>query len=176
MCPLTLVSAFQSFPAAQYVGRKSFYGHNRPASSGVERTKSQPCNGWKLNGKSSDNNDNLEGSGDNVTNDRRSFLTTSLASIITPFINPTSALAASATSSSSITTTATITSPEFTKELSWPLGKVAFSLLPLAATSTRRATVEECIIEDTIWTHDQIQGVVNVNVPVRQTVVKVRKR
>jgi len=55
------------------------------------------------------------------------------------------------------------------------LGNIAFSLLPLAGTSTRRATVEECIIEDTIWTHDQIVGVVNVNVPIRQTVVKLSK-
>jgi hypothetical protein len=65
-----------------------------------------------------------------------------------------------------------INSPAFTSEVSWPLGKIAFSLLPLAGTSSRRATVEECIVPDTIWTHDQIQGVVNVNVPVRQTVIK----
>ncbi|VEU37865.1 unnamed protein product [Pseudo-nitzschia multistriata] len=57
---------------------------------------------------------------------------------------------------------------------SWPLGKVAFSLLPLAGTSTRRATVQTTIIEDSMWTHDQIQGVVNVNVPVRQTVIRLK--
>jgi hypothetical protein len=62
--------------------------------------------------------------------------------------------------------------PQFTNEMSWPLGKVAFSLLPLAGTSTRRATVEDCLVPDQIWTHDQIQGVVNVNVPVRQTVIR----
>jgi hypothetical protein len=67
-----------------------------------------------------------------------------------------------------------IPTPPNTSELSWPLGKVAFSLLPLAGTSTRRATIEEEIVPDTIWTHDQIQGVVNVNVPVRQTVVALR--
>lgn len=61
-----------------------------------------------------------------------------------------------------------------TSDVSWPLGKVAFSLLPLAGTSTRRATVEECIIPDTMWTHDQVQGVVNVNVPVRQTTIKLK--
>jgi len=44
-------------------------------------------------------------------------------------------------------------------DVSWPLGKVAFSLLPLAGTSTRRATVEECIVPDTIWTHDQVRSV-----------------
>jgi hypothetical protein len=65
-----------------------------------------------------------------------------------------------------------VPTPPFTKEEYWPLGKVAFSLLPLAGTSTSRATVEECIVPNTIWTHDQIQGIVNVNVPVRQTVVK----
>lgn len=67
-----------------------------------------------------------------------------------------------------------VPTPPFTNEVSWPLGKVAFSLLPLAGTSSRRATVEECIIPDTIWTHDQIQGVVNVNVPVRQVVVRLQ--
>jgi len=82
---------------------------------------------------------------------------------------PSNAIAA--TSASSVA----ITSPEFNKDFTWPLGKIAFSLLPLAGTSSRRATVEECIVPDTIWTHDQIQGVVNVNVPVRQTVVRLSK-
>ena len=67
-----------------------------------------------------------------------------------------------------------VPSPAFTKDVSWPLGKIAFSLLPLAGTSSRRATVEDCLIPDTMWTHDQIQGVVNVNVPVRQTVIRLK--
>ncbi len=78
----------------------------------------------------------------------------------------------------------------------WPLGKVAFSLLPLAGTYTRRATVFEtiCAAKDDgrrngldittssgltngiVWTLDQIQGVVNVNVPVRMVVIKVSAR
>ena len=58
------------------------------------------------------------------------------------------------------------------KNLYWPLGKVAFSLLPIAGTSTRRVTVEQTIVPHQIWTHDQIQGIVNVNVPIRQTVVR----
>ena len=67
-----------------------------------------------------------------------------------------------------------VPSPADSSLTSWPLGKVAFSLLPLAGTSTRRATVETTIIKDTMWTHDQIQGVVNVNVPVRQTVIRLK--
>lgn len=67
-----------------------------------------------------------------------------------------------------------IPTPPFSKEKYWPLGKIAFSLLPLAG-GTRRATVEQCVIPDTMWTHDQIQGVVNVNVPVRQTVIRLSK-
>jgi len=39
---------------------------------------------------------------------------------------------------------------------------------------TRRATVETTIIKDTMWTHDQLQGIVNVNVPVRQTVIRLK--
>lgn len=67
-----------------------------------------------------------------------------------------------------------VPTPPRTKETTWPLGKVAFSLLPLAGTSTRRATVETEVVPGQIWTHDQIQGVVNVNVPVRQTVIRLK--
>lgn len=67
-----------------------------------------------------------------------------------------------------------VPTPPFSKEKYWPLGKIAFSLLPLAG-GTRRATVEQCVIPDTMWTHDQVQGVVNVNVPVRQTVIRLSK-
>ena len=81
-------------------------------------------------------------------------------------------LALPLSSSAAVPTTTAVPTPPMTKDVSWPLGKVAFSLLPLAGTSTRRATVQETILPDRIWTHDQIQGVVNVNVPVRQTVVK----
>lgn len=62
--------------------------------------------------------------------------------------------------------------PPYDRDLYWPTGKVAFSLLPLAGTNSRRATVQEEVVKDSIWTHDQIQGVVNVNVPVRQTVIR----
>ena len=68
-----------------------------------------------------------------------------------------------------------VPTPRFTSDVSWPLGKVAFSLLPLAGTSTRLATVEQEIVPDTMWTHDQIQGIVNVNVPVRQTVIRLQQ-
>ena len=64
--------------------------------------------------------------------------------------------------------------PPYDRDLYWPTGKVAFSLLPLAGTNSRRATVQEEVVKDTIWTHDQIQGVVNVNVPVRQTVIRLK--
>jgi hypothetical protein len=94
--------------------------------------------------------------------DRRHFLSSLTFSAIGTLASPSLATAA----------TTTIPTPAFTKDLSWPLGKVAFSLLPLAGTSTRRATVEEEIVPGKIWTHDQLQGIVNVNVPVRQTVIK----
>jgi len=102
---------------------------------------------------------------DDSGNQRRSFLQKLTVSLSIPFfpltINQFPAIASSI-----------VSTPAFVPDLSWPLGKVAFSLLPLAGTYSRRATVEETIVENTIWTHDQIQGVVNVNVPVRQTVVK----
>ena len=56
---------------------------------------------------------------------------------------------------------------------SWPLGRVAFSLLPLAG-SDRRKTIPEEVVPGRVWTFDQIQGVLNVNVPVRQSVIKLR--
>jgi hypothetical protein len=65
-----------------------------------------------------------------------------------------------------------VPTPPLTKDTYWPIGKVAFSLLPLAGTRTRRKTLQETVIPNLMWTHDQIQGIVNVNVPVRQIVVK----
>jgi hypothetical protein len=56
---------------------------------------------------------------------------------------------------------------------SWPLGRIAFSLLPLAG-ADRRKTLQTELVRGRVWTHDQIQGVVNVNVPVRQTVIRLR--
>jgi hypothetical protein len=101
---------------------------------------------------------------------RRSFISSIGSAAFSSIILPSVSSAAPETSVSTITT------PVFSNDMSWPLGKVAFSLLPLAGTSTRRATVEEQIVPNTIWTHDQIQGVVNVNVPVRQTVVRLSEK
>ena len=113
-----------------------------------------------------------EGSTDNEEpkSGRRDFInqigSLTAATAAQSVLGPSIASASAASASSAIAT------PKYATDVSWPLGKVAFSLLPLAGTSTRRATVEETIIPNQIWTHDQIQGVVNVNVPVRQTVVK----
>jgi len=74
------------------------------------------------------------------------------------------------TAASAATTTSSTTATS--RETYWPLGKVAFSLLPLSGTYSRRATVMETLIPNTLWTFDQIQGVVNVNVPVRMVVIK----
>lgn len=55
----------------------------------------------------------------------------------------------------------------------WSLQNVAFSLLPLAP-GPRRKTILVEIVPSQMWTLDQIQGVVNVNVPVRSVVVKLK--
>ena len=104
------------------------------------------------------------------SNSRRGFISSIGYAAISSVMLPSVSLAESGTMVSTINT------PVFSNDVSWPLGKVAFSLLPLAGTSTRRATVEEEIVPNTIWTHDQIQGVVNVNVPVRQTVVRLSEK
>lgn len=61
--------------------------------------------------------------------------------------------------------------PEQNDDYKWDLGKVAFSLLPLAAGDRRRTLFDE-IVKGNIWTLDQIQGIINVNVPVRAVIVK----
>lgn len=53
---------------------------------------------------------------------------------------------------------------------SWPLGRFAFSGLPLER--ARRKTLLREVVKGRIWTLDQLQGVVNVNVPVRATIIK----
>jgi hypothetical protein len=63
--------------------------------------------------------------------------------------------------------------PPATRDTSWRLGGIAFSLLPLAP-GARRKTIQTEVVRGSVWTHDQIQGVVNVNVPVRETVIKLR--
>jgi hypothetical protein len=54
---------------------------------------------------------------------------------------------------------------------SFPLGRIAFSLLPLAGIEQRVTTQQE-IVRNEMWTLDQLQGVLAVNVPVRATVIK----
>lgn len=56
----------------------------------------------------------------------------------------------------------------------WDLSKFAFSLLPLSP-SRRRKTLMEEIVKDSIWTLDQVQGIINVNVPVRSTIIKLKE-
>lgn len=63
--------------------------------------------------------------------------------------------------------------PPPNRDEAWPLGGIAFSLLPLAGTE-RRKTMQEEVVPGQVWTHDQIQGVISVNVPVRQTVIKLK--
>lgn len=53
----------------------------------------------------------------------------------------------------------------------WDLSSVAFSLLPLFP-GLRRKTLLQEVSPNKIWTLDQVQGVINVNVPVRAVVVK----
>lgn len=57
----------------------------------------------------------------------------------------------------------------------WPLGRFAFSLLPLAG-AERRKTIESTVVRDRVWTHDQVQGLLHVVVPVRQTVVSLSEQ
>jgi hypothetical protein len=61
--------------------------------------------------------------------------------------------------------------PHFSPDYFWGLNRVAFSLLPLAP-GPRRKTLFEEIVKDQVWTLDQVQGIVNVNVPVRSTIIK----
>ena len=64
-----------------------------------------------------------------------------------------------------------ITLPPSDRSYYWELSQVAFSLLPLSPGSRRRTIVQE-VVKDKIWTLDQLQGIVNVNVPVRSTIIK----
>ena len=63
--------------------------------------------------------------------------------------------------------------PDSSPDYYWDLNKVAFSLLPLGPGERRKTVVAE-IVKDEIWTLDQLQGLVNVYVPVRSTIVKLK--
>jgi len=63
--------------------------------------------------------------------------------------------------------------PQKDDSLKFDLGKFAFSLLPLSPESVgRRKTLLTNVVKDSVWTLDQIQGIINVNVPVRCTVIR----
>lgn len=66
---------------------------------------------------------------------------------------------------------ADISIPVQNDDYKWDLGKVAFSLFPLAPGDRRRTLIEE-IVKDKIWTLDQVQGIINVNVAVRAVIIK----
>ena len=143
------------------------------------------CSSYRLLSSSltNSNNDNIDGdkngyiyNEDRISYDlnlntnsknRRSFLSQMTSTVVSTVF--TSSASAASDSPMSLSLPALETSSEVT----WPLGKVAFSLLPLSGTYNRRATIQETIIPDLMWTHDQVQGVVNVNVPVRETIIKV---
>ena len=65
--------------------------------------------------------------------------------------------------------------PKNDKKLKFGLGSIAFSLLPLSPESVgRRKTLMTEIIKDKIYTLDQVQGIINVNVPVRCTIINLK--
>jgi hypothetical protein len=65
--------------------------------------------------------------------------------------------------------------PKIDQKLTFALGKVAFSLLPLSPESTgRRKTILKEVVKGQVWTLEQVQGIINVNVPVRSTVIKLK--
>ena len=67
------------------------------------------------------------------------------------------------------------TEPKKNSSLVFGLGSIAFSLLPLSPESLgRRKTIQTEVVKDKLWTFDQLQGVINVNVPVRSTIVKLK--
>ena len=71
------------------------------------------------------------------------------------------------------TNAASITIPDRDPRLEFNLGKIAFSLLPFSPESMgRRKTILTEIVANQVWTLDQLQGVINVNVPVRSTIIK----
>ena len=63
--------------------------------------------------------------------------------------------------------------PKFDKDLDFSLGKIAFSGLALSPESSgRRKTVLTEVVKNEVWTLEQVQGIINVNVPVRSTIIK----
>lgn len=74
----------------------------------------------------------------------------------------------------SISTENPIRLPESSRKYYWNLSKVAFSLLPLYP-GARRKTLQAEVVQGKIWTLDQLQGIISVNVPVRSVIVKLNR-
>lgn len=67
-----------------------------------------------------------------------------------------------------------IRAPTYDPNRVWSLNDIAFSLLPLSP-KKQRATLLEEVVKGKIWTLDQIQGIIMVNVPVRCTIVRLQE-
>ena len=56
------------------------------------------------------------------------------------------------------------------------LGAIAFSLIPLSPESIgRRKTIFKEVVKNSVYTLDQLQGIVNVNVPVRSAIIALKQ-
>ncbi len=65
--------------------------------------------------------------------------------------------------------------PATSPSLQFPQGKVAFSLITLTPESVgRRKTLVTEVVKDKVYTLDQVQGIINVNVPVRGTIIALK--
>lgn len=66
--------------------------------------------------------------------------------------------------------------PKSDPKLKFDFGRFCFSLIPLTPETTgRRKSILTEIVPNEIWTIDQLQGIINVNVPVRCTIIKLHK-
>lgn len=137
--------------------------------SGIQNSLSTKNTHSLVSKNTADNNPEKIFTGNNISGNRRKLFhcaTNTVAAAISAL-----AILPQAASSEPSSSTLLVPTPSFSRETYWPLGKIAFSLLPLAG-GQRRATVKQCVVPETMWTYDQIQGILNVNVPVRQTVIR----
>ena len=93
------------------------------------------------------------------------------AGLTIAFPGRSSASSTSASSLSPLSPAVSASPPLPTSASLGPLGKVAFSLLPLYGTSSPRPTAGATLVPDLLYTLDQLQGIVNVDVPVRSTII-----
>ena len=148
----TMSLAFFLFPAAQMVQTKASTAMTRTEKTRREVRMARIAeNALFSHSDPGDGEDSVQSFASTTGFTRRK-----LFSALTATATAASTVAAATLEISEASPSYVVPTPTANSLQQWPF-PFAFSLLPLAGTFSRRPTIQECVVQNKIWTFDQIQ-------------------